>query len=628
MTSLNQELAPHQIFANAPVPDVASSCAAARNLISNGHPRRAYDLIRDALRHHSEDPELTYLAALSLARGKNAQAAERTATDLLSRKELPLPVRADTLSLLGRLLKEKCRTAQDAERRELASRSATAYEQAFHVNPVPFPAINAASMWRLAGDLDRSQFFALEVLKQTESLVGHVRKAEDYWTMATLGEANLLLDRQDAARAFYASAVRIAANRVGDIASMQQQVLLLADVVPGAKAILDEFQTGTVVVFSGHLIDHQEREDQGLAPRFPRETALEATVREQIRKQLRERNCRVGYSSAACGSDLLFAEEALARGMELHIVLPFALEDFYRTSVDFGDPAMAGWRERCDAVLAAAAEVSYATRERYLDDNLLFRFANHVLQGLAINRAAELNTEPIALAVLSTDVGAMGGTRDFIETWQKLGLATEIIALEAERSTETKLVRVSPREEAGHRELKAMLFADVRGFSKLQEEQTLKFFYHFLKTVADCLDSSSSAPIFKNTWGDGLFLVFEDPPACADFAITLCERIATTDFALFGLPTDMAVRIGIHTGPVFRHMDPVLLKENFCGSHVNRAARIEPVTMPGCVYASEQMASLLALSATGRFRCEYVGKEELAKSFDNCSLFHVLRKPI
>ena len=90
----------------------------------------------------------------------------------------------------------------------------------------------------------------------------------------------------------------------------------------------------------------------------------------------------------------------------------------------------------------------------------------------------------------------------------------------------------------------------------------------------------------------------------------------------------MAVRIGIHTGPVFRHMDPVLLKENFCGSHVNRAARIEPVTMPGCVYASEQMASLLALSASGRFRCEYVGKEELAKSFDNCSLFHVLRKPI
>jgi len=48
-------------------------------------------------------------------------------------------------------------------------------------------------------------------------------------------------------------------------------------------------------------------------------------------------NARIGYCSVACGADILFAEELLKlKRTTLHVVLPFALKDFYKTSVDFG----------------------------------------------------------------------------------------------------------------------------------------------------------------------------------------------------------------------------------------------------------------------------------------------------
>jgi hypothetical protein len=40
-----------------------------RKLISGGHPTRAFELAREGLSHHPDDPELRYVTALALARG-------------------------------------------------------------------------------------------------------------------------------------------------------------------------------------------------------------------------------------------------------------------------------------------------------------------------------------------------------------------------------------------------------------------------------------------------------------------------------------------------------------------------------------------------------------------------------
>ena len=88
------------------------------------------------------------------------------------------------------------------------------------------------------------------------------------------------------------------------------------------------------------------------------------------------------------------------------------------------------------------------------------------------------------------------------------------------------------------------------------------------------------------------------------------------------------VRIGLHTGPVFLHYDPVVRRLSFTGAHVTRAARIEPVAKPGDVFASEEFAALAELSAEIRrhsedgagydgadFMCAYAGSMSLAKGY-------------
>jgi class 3 adenylate cyclase len=171
-----------------------------------------------------------------------------------------------------------------------------------------------------------------------------------------------------------------------------------------------------------------------------------------------------------------------------------------------------------------------------------------------------------------------------------------------------------------------MLFADLKNFSKLPEEHMPAFFVQYLDVVAAELKVSSRKPIFRNTWGDGLFMVFNRVSDCADFALRLLDRVRKINWKAMGLPADTTVRMGLHAGPVFPSRDPILLRTNYFGGHVARAARIEPVTIPGCAFASEQFAALLALEPGRAFVCEYIGIEPLAKEFDRCPLYRLTRR--
>jgi class 3 adenylate cyclase len=132
--------------------------------------------------------------------------------------------------------------------------------------------------------------------------------------------------------------------------------------------------------------------------------------------------------------------------------------------------------------------------------------------------------------------------------------------------------------------------------------------------------------MFQNTWGDGLFLVFGDAVDCADLALRLLEQFESMVWSDLGLPPDTALRVGLHAGPVYRGRDPIIRRESFFGTHVSRAARIEPVTPPGSAYASEQLAALLADLPGHDLVCDYVGIQALAKGFDRCALYRLRRR--
>ena len=344
-----------------------------RGLIRAGQPTRAFELARQALMKDEAEStaEYQYLAALALARGGNDARAESTVSELL-KKNLSSDLLVKALSLNGRIFKDRYRRAagaDSADRRLLAKQSAELYQRAYELTGDSFPGINTATMWRLAGDQQRSHQVAEAVEK---SLSADEASNDDYWTPATRGEARLLREDLAAAEADYAIALERAAGQAGDVAAIRRQVRLLAEVIDVPSSLLQRMIGGSVVVFSGHMIDHPDRPSLGRPPRFPASPDLEKAVREAIEQRLESLDTRIGFSSAACGADLIFAETLLDRGGELHVILPFDSNDFYRTSVDYGLQEMAGWRTRCDAVFQRA-EVHFATRENHLGDDFLYK---------------------------------------------------------------------------------------------------------------------------------------------------------------------------------------------------------------------------------------------------------------
>lgn len=96
----------------------------------------------------------------------------------------------------------------------------------------------------------------------------------------------------------------------------------------------------------------------------------------------------------------------------------------------------------------------------------------------------------------------------------------------------------------------------------------------------------------------------------------------------------MSIRIALHAGPVFETIDPITGRPNFYGAHVNRAARMEPITVPGHIYASEQFVGLLTaeqVAAQQQLRyasdivCEYLGPLTLAKKLGTQIAYHLYR---
>ena len=128
---------------------------------------------------------------------------------------------------------------------------------------------------------------------------------------------------------------------------------------------------------------------------------------------------------------------------------------------------------------------------------------------------------------------------------------------------------------------------------------------------------------FINTWGDAIFAVFNSVEKVGEFALELRKFIHARDWQEVTLPESLNMRIALHSAPASALFDPVLGRINYFGQHISQAARIEPITPPGEVYASESFAALSASAGVESYICEYVGRVPLAKEFGTFPLFHV-----
>ena len=596
--------------------------------LDRGAPWDACDAFREAIRDRHDDGELLYYGALAHARA----GATRMAHALLDRAQAtPLSgaLLADIRSLRGRLFKDAYHRApqrEDAVRLLAAGREQ--YLDAYHDAFDPHPGINAAALTLLLGDREAATALARDV----QAIVAK-RGVASAWDMATDAEARLLQGDLDAAARSYAAARGLAGDNAGIVATMRRQVRLLARAIPDAVTLLPILRVRDVVAFAGHMLDAPARP----VPRFP--AALAPAVRAAIERHLAEREQPIVFSSAACGGDLLFVEAALARNAEVNVVLPFDRADFVRTSVA---PGGTEWVQRFDSALARVDRVVMATEENHLGDDALFAHAAELVEGLSRLRAEQLEAVPSMLCVLdrSSDAG-VGGTYSAYARWSQMLGPPDVIDLRALREEDAVGTRYgAPLDDGRHREdiggiaglsaersrsWKSLMFADFAGFSNVHDTYAPQFHQRFLEIAAAQIDEAAVKPLDAKTWGDGLYVVFGAQGDAAEFALGFLERTLRVDWTAAGLPSTSRIRIALHAGPVFRGFDPVMHREHFFGASVTRTARIEPVTQPGTVYASEAFAATLAATGQKGFVLEYIGRLPLAKAYGESTIYRLDR---
>ncbi len=601
-------------------------------LLVLGEPLLAYDVFSEGLKHFQHDVKLRQRLALALLQSGAAKRAEAILTGLQQEGNTD----EETLGILARACKERWRQAGElGEKRTHLRCAAEAYNQAYASSGGYWTGINAATLFLLLDEAERSRALAGQVRASCLNRLQErnaTAAGERYWLLATLGEAALVLNELSEAEEWYGQAGEEGRGRFRDLAATRRNARLILDYHKQDYARLDQhLKIPLAVVFAGHMIDRPGR----AVPRFPPQ--LEAGVKAKLREHLERIEVGFGYASAACGSDILFLETVAELGGETHIVLPFNEKQFIEESVEILPGA--GWRERYHKAVERATKIHIAS-EQHMQGGLSYEYVNLLLQGTASIRAAQLETGLIPLAVWDGRAGdGRGGTATTIEQWRRAKLPVEIVDLpqmlrathagagrEIEVTTfNTPAAHVEDSQAELSPQIASLLFADALNFSKLTEDQIPLFLRHFLGSIGELISQTPYAPVMKNTWGDGLYFVFRSVQDAGRCALALRDLVNKVDWRAKGLPAELNLRIALHAGPVYSCIDPITKAQNYMGTHVSRAARLEPITPPGQVYASQAFAALAVAQQVKEFACDYVGQTPLAKGYGTLPTYHVRR---
>lgn len=651
-----------------------------RGLLDHGQYFLAYDLAKEAAAAHPDDVDFRLLGALALIRSGAAAEAQRLLDPVVERLAGQTEGIRETLGLLrrlqpllggddrgddhaDRLVGDLARAVvrlgstqaqtglEDTEtpligeiflemwkqtgRRDDLLRGLDSFERSFRSRHALPAGMNAALLSYLVGDVQRARALADEVRRLCQSGDHTTDNHKAFERAATEGEALLVLGDSDGALAAFGQALAIPNRPYAWVVQTIQRLRLLRN---GGIAVPDELfrllKPPTVLVFGGQPLDAPGAEESYFPP------TLEAAVRAAIDAGLDQLGADIGYCSASCGSDILFIEAMIERGAEVHVWLPFALEDFVHARVAYGGPR---WERRFRNALKLATTVSYATEEPYLGHDVLFRFNNQLIEGMARLRADFLCTEPLLMLVLDYLAAAEAGTAaDFMDHWPDMG-RLKLIDLDDLRSAQAATpspalapapalppqTRLEPQ-----RDIRTLMFSDMVGFSKLTDRD-LPALWTFLAETRRF--TAGYDPALLESWGDALYVSFTGARDILRFAFGLQQAFRLLDPADFGLPRRLQLRTALHAGPVYDGRHPLTGRGIFYGSHVSRAARLEPVTVSGEIYATHQFVALLtteeraemhAAQTTGLdyrpwYACDYVGIMSLAKGYGTQPVYHL-----
>ncbi|GAB3070985.1 tetratricopeptide repeat-containing protein [Pedococcus soli] len=572
------------------------------SLMADGNYLAAYDEARLLLNKGDSALRTRYLAVLALARSGALTQARSAAEDLLDVDVLAVPDRGlglDIDALRARLAKDLAFESAGADRPELLADAARAYEAVHRRWDDAYPAANAATLWTLAGERPR----AAELARSALPSVGE--PWEDYWAAVTCAELALVIGDLDLAHRAVVAAAVMGPNDFASRAATRRQLARLCAHLGLEADLLAPLRNPAVAHATGHL--PVAGDGRG---RFPR--AAEGPATAEVARVLEREGVRVAFGSLAAGADILVAEQLAARGGAYNVVLPFPEEAFVRASVaPFGQD----WVERFRACLAAARSVTVVNDALHGEEDVLFRFGSRVAMGMARLRAQAMEAPAVQVAVWDGVAGETGVAAD-VADWEAVQGRSVVVD---SGGTGEAVGREPP---SGRREVRAMLFCDVAGFSGLPDEVIPLFMDVVMGGLGKVLEGFGDVVLARQTWGDAVHVVMRDTASAARCALRWQESVAETTAGSPLLASVSGLRISGHVGPVHPGRDRIRDEDAFFGAAVVRAARIEPRTPVGQTYVTEQFAALLALEAP-ELRCDYVGIAPTAKDYGALHLYHL-----
>jgi class 3 adenylate cyclase len=557
----------------------------------------AFDQACEHLRRFPAEEALKHVGVLALVR---AGATERAA-QLFRDWGLDRSTDGHVLALEARIAKDRALKLTGPARRDALLAAAAIYRRLYERKPDYYPAINWASLAFLAGDREEGARVAEIVLADPE-----VRAAANYWALATRAEANLVLGHRDAAADDLETAARQAEAEPGAMSSTRRQLKLILAAEGADTNSAAELLAPLAPPVTLHYLD----------PRAAREGWHEPSkdflrqVRRLVEEWLSELKPGALFGSLGSPAEVLLGEAALAKGVELNVVLPVALPLFQELFLAEADER---WRRRVRACCRKAHRTVIALDDALSDDPNLADYASRVAMGLALLRAQHLDGEAAQLVLASSPHGQSSACE---RMWSTSGARRQIrIALPEMPGPHAVGPRQDPRPNC------AVIFGDLPGFSRLPERVLPAFWDTVMRVIGEVVEENGDAVAARNTWGDAVHLVVPDVRRAAEICLAVQRALYAIDGRVLGRDEPPTMRIGAHYGPVFRGWDPIRDRDTFYGRALSQAARIEPITPPGTVYVTEAFAAILLLESRGEFTCTYVGQVPLAKSFGTFRMY-------
>jgi len=363
-------------------------------------------------------------------------------------------------------------------------------------------------------------------------------------------------------------------------------------------------------------------------PRFP--PKREAEAREQIRSELVRLRAGFGYSSAACGGDILFCECLLEMGAKVNLVLPCPVDAFKRQSVSFAGPE---WERRFHHVLGLAHTCltanasSYATSAADDASAVALVYANRIVTGLAAMQAEALDVELHALTLWDGQPGdGSGGTSSVVAGWERRKIKPHVISLGGSVPPLAPARPTTTTHPIAPQEIKAMVFAEIANYKKITEAQMPAYIREFKGAVAKLLAATGVTPVAAESWAGTHHFYYDELADAAQFALGLRDLMAGTKWAEHGLPADLGVRIVVHAGPVFAFADPVLRRPAFIGAHVLRGAQVGPILPLNQVHCTQEFAALCSEEGLAGLHFAFLGRLPMTRLFEDAPLYRLDRR--